>query len=135
MLCPVCRVEMVALEFEQVEVDFCLKCRGVWLDGGELEMIGERAGALHKDLLRALESRKGEVVKRGRKRRCPVCGKALLRVKTAGEPVIEVDRCPREHGIWFDAGELSSVVRAAGADEGNILARFFHDLESDETCG
>jgi len=103
---------MVVLEFEQVEVDFCLKCRGVWLDGGELELIGERAGALQEDLLGALESRKGEVVKKGRKRRCPVC-----------------------HGIWFDAGELSAVVRAAGADEGNILARFFHDLESDETCG
>jgi Zn-finger nucleic acid-binding protein len=30
-----------------VEVDYCSKCRGVWLDRGELDKIIERAEALH----------------------------------------------------------------------------------------
>jgi len=51
MLCPVCKVDMFVLEFEQVEIDFCYTCGGVWLDSGELEMIGERAGAVRQDLL------------------------------------------------------------------------------------
>jgi Zn-finger nucleic acid-binding protein len=28
-----------------VEIDYCPKCRGVWLDRGELDKIIDRAGA------------------------------------------------------------------------------------------
>ena len=60
MLCPVCdNVDMFVLEFEQVEIDYCLGCRGVWLDSGELALIGERAGVLHGELLGALEDAPG----------------------------------------------------------------------------
>ena len=131
MLCPVCDVDMFVIEFEQVEVDYCFDCRGVWLDGGELEIIGERAGALQKDLLAALESQEGKRPKGEKKRPCPVCRKALARVSTTSENPIILDRCPKGHGIWFDQGELGAVVRAAGADEDNVLARFFHDLEKE----
>lgn len=131
MLCPVCDVDMMVLEFEQVEVDFCLECRGVWLDSGELELLGARAGVLQDDLLAALESQAAGVAGE-EKRRCPVCGKKLERVKTRGGNVIELDRCGHGHGMWFDAGELSAVTRAAGAAEDNVLARFFHDLERDK---
>ena len=34
MQCPVCAVDMFVLEFERVEVDFCHRCGGVWLDSG-----------------------------------------------------------------------------------------------------
>lgn len=131
MLCPVCDVDMMVLELEQVEVDFCLECRGVWLDRGELELIGARAGVLQDDLLAALESSEGGAAGE-EKRRCPVCGKGLARVETRGGNVIELDRCGRGHGMWFDAGELSAVVRAAGAAEDNVLARFFNALEREK---
>lgn len=29
MLCPVCKVDMLVLEFELVEIDYCHKCGGV----------------------------------------------------------------------------------------------------------
>ena len=32
-------------ERQGVEIDYCPKCRGVWLDRGELDKILERAGA------------------------------------------------------------------------------------------
>ena len=54
MRCPVCNVDMFVLEFEHVEVDYCYECGGVWLDSGELALVGERAGALKADLLAAL---------------------------------------------------------------------------------
>ena len=123
---------MVVLELEQVEVDYCFGCRGVWLDGGELELIGARAGALQQELLAALESPEETVTAEDGKRRCPVCRKRLLRVETRGGKAIVVDRCPRRHGIWFDAGELSAVVQAAGAAEDNILVEFFRDLEREK---
>ena len=129
MLCPVCdNVDMFVLEFEQVEIDYCPGCRGVWLDSGELALIRERTGVLHGELLGALEDAPGRRPQGRAARRCPVCRKRLAEVRTQGEPAIVVDRCPRRHGLWFDAGELEAVVAAAGADEGNVLARFFAEL-------
>jgi Zn-finger nucleic acid-binding protein len=43
MLCPVCRVDLVMSDRQGVEIDYCPKCRGVWLDRGELDKIIDRA--------------------------------------------------------------------------------------------
>ncbi len=43
MLCPVCREELVMSERQNIEIDYCPKCRGVWLDRGELDKIIERS--------------------------------------------------------------------------------------------
>lgn len=129
MLCPACKAEMFVLEFEQVEIDYCPGCRGVWLDSGELELIGKRAGALQTELLAALEKQEGERVSGSKKRRCPICRKSLRRTNTTSENPIELDRCPAEHGLWFDRGELPAVVKAAGASADNVLVRFFAKLE------
>jgi len=45
MKCPVCvEPELVMSERQGVEIDYCPKCRGVWLDRGELDKVIERAG-------------------------------------------------------------------------------------------
>jgi Zn-finger nucleic acid-binding protein len=42
--CPVCpTTTLTVTERQGVEIDFCPKCRGVWLDRGELDKILERA--------------------------------------------------------------------------------------------
>jgi len=42
MMCPVCcNVELKMAERQRVEIDYCPKCRGVWLDRGELDKIIE----------------------------------------------------------------------------------------------
>jgi len=43
MNCPVCSVELKMSERHGVEIDYCPKCRGVWLDRGELDKIIERS--------------------------------------------------------------------------------------------
>jgi Zn-finger nucleic acid-binding protein len=44
MKCPVCTEENLIMSDRQgVEIDYCPKCRGVWLDRGELDKIIERA--------------------------------------------------------------------------------------------
>lgn len=42
MNCPVCNVELKMTDRRGVEIDYCPKCRGVWLDRGELDKIIER---------------------------------------------------------------------------------------------
>jgi uncharacterized protein len=43
MKCPVCSVDLVMADRQGVEIDYCPKCRGVWLDRGELDKIIERS--------------------------------------------------------------------------------------------
>jgi Zn-finger nucleic acid-binding protein len=43
MLCPNCEAELKLSERQGVEIDYCPKCRGVWLDRGELDKILERS--------------------------------------------------------------------------------------------
>ena len=45
LLCPNCRVDLVMSERQGVEIDYCPRCRGVWLDRGELDKILERSAA------------------------------------------------------------------------------------------
>lgn len=42
MKCPTCILELKMSERQGVEIDYCPKCRGVWLDRGELDKIIER---------------------------------------------------------------------------------------------
>lgn len=43
MKCPVDSETLVMTDRNGVEIDYCPKCRGVWLDRGELDKIIERA--------------------------------------------------------------------------------------------
>ncbi|MFG0304831.1 MAG: zf-TFIIB domain-containing protein [Phycisphaerales bacterium JB040] len=44
MMCPVCRTaELKIAERQGVEIDYCPKCRGIWLDRGELDKIIDRS--------------------------------------------------------------------------------------------
>lgn len=45
MLCPTCKTELVMSERQNIEIDYCPDCRGVWLDRGELDKIIERSSA------------------------------------------------------------------------------------------
>lgn len=103
MLCPCCNLELVVLEFDDVEIDYCSACGGLWLDAGELGLIlhGE-PGLAEGDWL---------VPGRSGTRKCPLCRDAM-RVATLPQSVVEVDYCGRRHGLWLDKDELRRIVSA-----------------------
>lgn len=44
MQCPACKDSVLSMtERQGVEIDYCPKCRGVWLDRGELDKIIEKS--------------------------------------------------------------------------------------------
>ena len=43
MKCPVDGSDLTMTERQGIEIDYCPKCRGVWLDRGELDKIIDRA--------------------------------------------------------------------------------------------
>lgn len=43
MKCPSCNETLLMSQKQNVEIDYCPNCRGIWLDRGELEKIIERS--------------------------------------------------------------------------------------------
>lgn len=123
MNCPVCKIPLIAVEREAIEIDWCPDCRGLWFDEGELELLGEKTG--RKLETEDLGRRAGEQVEAG-DRRCPRCRSRMerLRLDDGGTQVAEIDRCPA-HGFWLDRGELGTLLRSrtrsAESDEGVVL--------------
>jgi len=129
-MCPVCREPMIAFELGGVEIDRCPRCAGTWLDAGELETLTELAGVDTGELSRALRA---TVRTRRSRRRCPRCPRRLRQFHLGDDPRIELDRCPSEHGLWFDRGEMESVIGSFAAGEEGAVAAFFADLYANET--
>lgn len=49
MKCPVCSdIDLAMSDRQGIEIDYCPKCRGVWLDRGELDKIIERSDSAEK---------------------------------------------------------------------------------------
>jgi len=46
MRCPIDDTELTMTDRQGVEIDYCPKCRGVWLDRGELDKIIDRSSEL-----------------------------------------------------------------------------------------
>ncbi len=93
----------------QVEIDVCPKCRGVWLDWGEV-------GELHE--LRAIipSGSRGSSWERDlEKGGCASCAERheLQRIAVGA---FGVDRCPDCLGLWFDGGELGPMLSDEGFD-------------------
>ena len=43
MNCPLCKTDLKVADRSEIGIDYCPKCRGVWLDRGELDKIIERS--------------------------------------------------------------------------------------------
>lgn len=126
MNCPVCKVPLIAVERERIEVDYCISCRGLWFDRGEMELLGEKLN-LPLDLARLF----GPAARSTEKpRNCPRCGKKMLKNELASNRRVLTDHCPTEEGLWFDAGELGTLLNELGAAQGagRPVARFLGEI-------
>jgi Zn-finger nucleic acid-binding protein len=45
MNCPVCNVDLLMSERLTVQIDYCPKCRGIWLTNGKLDRLIEKSGS------------------------------------------------------------------------------------------
>ena len=125
MDCPVCKDEaMVVLELDQVEIDHCLNCGGIWLDAGELELLLE--DGKEKDEL--LKSFKADTLSKEKKRKCPICLRAMGKIVCGTEEKVLIDKCRNNDGIWFDKGELDQVIKIGNLDKDNKILFMLKDM-------
>jgi hypothetical protein len=53
--CPVCTDERLVMADRQgIEIDYCPRCRGVWLDRGELDKLIDKAAAAQPAMVATL---------------------------------------------------------------------------------
>jgi hypothetical protein len=111
MICPVCGKDALVVEYQEIELDYCPGCHGVWFDSGELDLLLEAAGfeGDTRFLADAAKSRKAEITEKNR--RCPVCRRKMLKVYIDEEEKIVTDICNGGHGMWFDGGEVAGLVQ------------------------
>jgi Zn-finger nucleic acid-binding protein len=111
MICPVCKYDMVVVEYHNIELDYCNSCKGVWFDSGELELLLKSQGleepkVFFDGILNSQEAASPE-----KKRNCPLCGHKMKKTAIGGQPEIPIDICRNEHGLWFDGGEVTQLIR------------------------
>ena len=128
MNCPVCKEPMIVLELHKIEIDNCVSCGGIWLDGGELELLLEGAGQKNA----TLNSLKIDSETKEKKRPCPICLKKMAKVVFAsgsgGEKKVLIDKCRANDGIWFDKGELSQTIEMESSDIDNKILAMLKDI-------
>ena len=56
MHCPKCGQDLEERSLQEVKVDVCPKCEGIWLDRGELELLRKRVGFQISNLLKIFSS-------------------------------------------------------------------------------
>ena len=116
MICPACKEDMIVIEHSEIELDYCISCRGVWFDTGELELLLESAGldspqSFLDDIFSAPEASSSE-----KKRKCPICDRKMKKVTIGAGGEILVDICREGHGLWFDGGEVNHLIKMLGGE-------------------
>ncbi|HOP73713.1 MAG TPA: zf-TFIIB domain-containing protein [Bacillota bacterium] len=120
MICPRCGMAMIVMELDNIEIDHCFSCGGVWLDTGELEkLIKDYSSGMVwlTELIPAEESSEPRL-------KCPICQKEMEKLVWALEEPVTVDRCPEGHGVWLDNGELAAIIRQGASIDSQIASLF-----------
>ena len=125
MDCPVCKSAMITLQLEEVEVDYCLDCSGIWLDAGELEeLLGQSEQA--EEMLESFADAENCAE---RLRKCPICLKKMRKILAGpGDSAKLIDKCKKGHGLWFDKGELTDILASASFDKADKVQKLLTDM-------
>ena len=110
--------------FENIEVDRCENCFGLWFDMLEkedLEMIA------HSESIDIGEKRIGEMYNDIRKIDCPKCNVVMIQMIDKTQFHIQYESCPTCFGIFFDAGEFRDLK------EHTVIERFKEMLDTIRT--
>jgi Zn-finger nucleic acid-binding protein len=127
MDCPVCENAMITLELDNVEIDYCTNCSGIWLDAGELELL---LGDPHK-AKELINSFKPDLKCIEKARKCPICDKKMQKILVgSSQPVLLIDKCIKGDGLWFDRGELNDIIERAKLDNDNKILKLLKNIFS-----
>jgi Zn-finger nucleic acid-binding protein len=124
MNCPHCKEPMIVVELNEVEIDYCHECAGIWLDAGELELLIEDSDEKEKMIKSFTQAKQS----REKKYKCPRCRKKMEKVFVGEKEDVLIDRCRFGHGLWFDKGELPQIIEIGSGKEENKVISLLKDM-------
>lgn len=107
MKCPRCSSAMETVQVEDIQIDRCTKCGGLWFDEFELAELTAKEGSEKVDSGTAERSNQYSQARLP----CPKCSTAMLRMVDAQHPHIWYETCEVCGGSFFDAGEFRDLKR------------------------
>ena len=105
------------VKFQNIEVDRCSNCKGLWFDMLEREHLDALKGSESVDVGPPHKEARDEVVRIN----CPVCHTQMIRMVDLKNPSIWYESCGVCYGLFYDAGEFREHK------EHHVLG-FFRDL-------
>lgn len=96
----------MAHQRQGVEADVCTQCHGVWFSRPALEACVRQTSTTPSLPTAPVHVRSSQIL---RCLPCPVCQPD--RLVTHMHESIEVDTCPRCHGVWLDQGEMEHILQ------------------------
>ncbi len=99
---------------DDIKVDLCPSCRGIWLNKGELETVEDIRERDYSDELARMTDLGYNAYELARQKalgaiRCPKCGGEMESREYARCSQVMIDVCPVCHGVWLDRGELEAL--------------------------
>jgi PAT family beta-lactamase induction signal transducer AmpG len=113
MRCPKCRSDMEQVMVDDIEVDRCSSCHGLWFDDGELKKLRNREAAAALDIG---DIKTGKEQNKIEHYRCPRCAGPMNRLVDPGQTHIWFEQCGSCRGSFFDAGELTDLATVSASD-------------------
>ncbi|MFA5240482.1 MAG: zf-TFIIB domain-containing protein [Phycisphaerae bacterium] len=113
MNCPKCNTPLKTTVYEGVEIDKCGKCKGTWLDDGEIiKILQSREEPFDPKLIRETLAQGFTGIPKDEQHnvvKCPNCQSVMEPINYNYSSGIILDRCPEGHGLWLDSLELEKV--------------------------
>ena len=129
MNCPLDKTTLIEQRYEDnIKIDHCPTCSGIWLDQSELELIQKSRENNYQVDLSEKSKLKDQLsgayrmaaAEAPRNLACPKCNKNLFEKEYGYSSQVQIDICIHCKGIWLDQGELKS------------LEVFYERLQADE---
>jgi uncharacterized protein len=121
MKCPKCQSQFETITFQEIEVDRCLGCQGLWFDMLEKEDLVRIEGSEAIDIG---SDQVGEKYSNMQDVKCPHCKVEMLPMVDKDQVHIKYESCPICYGAFFDAGEFRDLK------ENSVLERFMQMLQT-----
>lgn len=102
--CPIDNHKLIKVKIEDIVIDYCPTCFGIWFDHGELETLLKRK--IHK--IGGAGEVQADYGDDKLNKKCPVCDKPLIKKKYPNNDM-HLDLCKHCGGIWLDGGEFAII--------------------------
>ncbi|MEM7366248.1 MAG: zf-TFIIB domain-containing protein [Pseudomonadota bacterium] len=122
MQCPKCAANMEVIMFNDIEIDRCESCHGLWFDHLEQDDLRKLEGAEDIDIgdefLGARFNQQKDV-------ECPRCHIPMNHVIQSDPFEIKFELCSNCRGTYFDAGEFRDYMEEEIIEQFEaVLAKF-----------